>query len=103
MHVVAGLHELFSKQLTPQLQLALRSIKKSQASNASPRVRLPITLQLLQSIRQVLSSQPQSYKNIMLWASCCLAFSDFYVLVSSPPQTLPTTTHLYTCPSKMFP
>ena len=56
MHVVAGLHELFSEQLTPRLQLALRGIKKSQASNASPRVQLPITLQLLQSIKQVLSS-----------------------------------------------
>ena len=44
MHVVAGLHELFSEQLTPQLELALRCIKKFQASNASPEVRLPITL-----------------------------------------------------------
>ena len=75
MHIVAGLHELFSKQLTPRLQLALRGIKKSQAS--SPRIRLPITLHLLQSIKQVLSSQPQSYKNIMLWAACCLAFFGF--------------------------
>ena len=77
MHVVADLHELFSEQLTPRLQLALRSIKKSQASNASPRVRLPITLQLLLSIKQVLSSQPHSYKNIMPWAACCLAFFGF--------------------------
>jgi len=76
MHVIAGLHDLFSEQLTPCLQLVLCGIKKSQASTPS-RVRLPITLELMQNIRQVLFSQPHSYTNIMLWATCCLAFFGF--------------------------
>ena len=77
VHVVAGLHELFIEQLTPRLQLVLRGIKKSQASTSSPRVRLPITLQLMQSINNILSNQPHLYRNIMLWAACCLAFFGF--------------------------
>ena len=77
MHVVAGLHERFSEQLTSRLQLVLRGIKKAQASTSSPRVRLPITLQLIQSIKNILSNQPHLYRNIMLWAACCLAFFGF--------------------------
>jgi len=46
----------------------LRGIKKSQASTPS-RVRLPITLELMQNIKQVLFS--------VLWAACCLAFFGF--------------------------
>ena len=77
MHVVAGLHDVFNKQLTPRLQLVLRGIKKSQALTTLPRARLPITLQIMQSIQQILSNQPHSYRNIMLWAACCLAFFGF--------------------------
>ena len=77
MHVIAGLHKSFSEQLTPRLQLVMRGIKKSQALASPQRIRLPITLQIMQSIKQVLSNQPHSYRNIMLWAACCLEFFGF--------------------------
>ena len=77
MHVSAGLHNLFNAQLTPRLQLTLKGIQKSQASAQPPRVRLPITLQIMGNIKDLLSKQPRSYTNIMIWAACCLAFFAF--------------------------
>jgi len=77
MHIIAGLHNSFNEQLTPRLQLVIRGIKKSQALTTPQRVRLPITLAIMQSIKQRLSDQPHSYSNIMLWAACCLAFFGF--------------------------
>ena len=79
MHVAAGMYSQFSQQLTPRLQLTLKGIQRSQAISSSqpPRQRLPITLQLLQSIYKHLSQQPQHYDNILTWAVCCLAFFGF--------------------------
>ena len=77
MHVMSGLHEHFSQQLTPRLQLTLIGIKRNQAAMSPPRTRLPITLQLLHNIKCLLSQQPSCYDNIMLWAMCCLAFFGF--------------------------
>ena len=77
MHVSMGLHNVFNAQLTPRLQLTLKGIQKSQASTHPPRVRLPITLQIMGSIKALLSKQPHSYTNIMIWAACCLAFFGF--------------------------
>ena len=53
MHVLAGLHEHFSKQLTPRLQLVLRGIKKTQSLTSPPRVHLLITLQIMQHIKSL--------------------------------------------------
>ena len=77
MHVLAELYEHFSKQLTSWVQQVLWGIKKTQAQTSSPRIRLPITLPIMQDIKSLLSQQPHSYKNIMLWAACCLAFFRF--------------------------
>ena len=74
---MSGLHEYFSQQLSPWLQLALTGIKRSQAATSPPRTRLPITLQLMHNLKRLLSQQPSSYDNIMLWATCCLAFCGF--------------------------
>ena len=77
MHVSAGLHTQFNSQLTPRLQLILKGIQRSQATIHPPRVRLPITLQILQSSNDLLINQPHSYTNILIWAACCLAFFGF--------------------------
>ena len=77
MHVSKGLHNQFNQQLTPRIQLILRGIKKHQASTHSPRIRLPITIQILHSIRRLLSQKPRSHANTMLWAACSLAFFGF--------------------------
>ena len=55
----------------------LNGIKISQIASSPPRVRLPITLQLMQKIKNLLLQQPGSYDNIMVWATCCLAFFGF--------------------------
>ena len=55
MHVSMGLHNFFNAQLTPRLQLTLKGIQKNQASIHPPRVRLSITLQIMGSIKALLS------------------------------------------------
>ena len=77
MHVYRGWHNHFNQQLTPRLQLILRGIRKHQSSTHVPRVRLPITVQILHSIRRLLSQKPKSYATTMLWAACSLAFFAF--------------------------
>ncbi|XP_065902345.1 uncharacterized protein [Dysidea avara] len=77
MHVIAGMHSSFKEQLTPRLQLALRSIKRTQTIVTPQRTHLPITLQIKCSIKDCLSQLPCSHSNIMLWAAYCLAFFGF--------------------------
>ena len=77
IHVLSGLHELLRDQFTPWLQLALIGIKRSQAASSPLRTRLPITLQMIQKLKQLFSQLPSSYDNTMLWAPCCLAFFGF--------------------------
>ena len=77
LHVTQGQHSQFSKQLTPRLQQVLKGIKKVKAATTHPRVRRPITLEIMQGIKSVLLSQSHSYQNTMIWAACCLAFFGF--------------------------
>ena len=77
VHVLQGLHNVFSQQLTPRLQIILKGIKKNQAISHPPRVRLPITIHILKQIRGILSRKKSSYSEVMLWATCCLAFFGF--------------------------
>ena len=77
MHVTSGKLQHFNQQLTPRLQQILKGIRKDQAATHSPKVWLPITLQILQDIKRLLSGKPQSYTIIMTWAACCLAFFGF--------------------------
>ena len=76
LHVSAGLHEEFSKQLTPRLELVLKGIKKEKAKSTPPS-RLPITVEIMGSIKAVLARNPTDYDNTLLWAACCLAFFGF--------------------------
>ena len=77
LHVQNGLHASFNKQLTPRLQQVLKGIRKQQAIGCPPRIRRPITIQIMAGIRSVLLGAPHSYHNIMMWAACCLAFFGF--------------------------
>ena len=77
MHLCRDLHDHFSRQLTPRLQLILRGIKKRQACISPTRQRLPVTIQMLHRIRHLLSTRTPSYDNTTLWAMCCLAFFGF--------------------------
>jgi len=76
MHVLLGLHNDLSHQFTPRLQLALVGIKRSQL-DTPPHTKLPITIEIMVKIKQVLSHQPLHHENIMFWAACCVAFFGF--------------------------
>ena len=77
LHVSAGLHDHFSRQMTPRIEQVLKGIKKANSKTATNRIRLPITLEIMQKIRSVLDQEPTNYTNILLWAACCLAFFGF--------------------------
>ena len=77
LHITQGKHSQFSTELTPRLQQVLKGTKKLQAITSHPRVRRPITLEVMQGIKSVLLSQSHCYHNTMIWAACCLAFLVF--------------------------
>ena len=98
MHIIAGMHNSFNEQLTPRLQLVIHSIKKSQALTTPQRVRLPITLEKMWSIKQILSVQPviSCSGQHVAW----LSFFGSSVLVNSLSHVTPTMTHHFTCLSR---
>jgi hypothetical protein len=51
LHVHAGLHEIFSKQLSPRIELVLKGIKRENAKIRPPPTRLPITIDIMGKIR----------------------------------------------------
>ena len=77
LHISAGYHEVFARQLTPRLELVLKGIKRDKAGLSSKLVRLPITIDIMGKIKQNLSLQPKDHTNILLWAACCVAFFGF--------------------------
>ena len=99
MHVSAGLHAQFNSQLTPCLQLLPKGIQRNQGISHSPRACLPITLQIMQSINDLLINQPHSYTNILIWAAWCLAFFDF---IWFSEFTIPSNTS-YDCECHLSP
>ena len=76
LHVTAGLHKEFSDQLTPRLEMVLKGIKKEKSSTA-PRTRLPITVEIMSKVKEILNLKPTEWDNIMMWAACALAFFGF--------------------------
>ena len=65
---------MFNTQSTPRLGQVLQRIKRYQACSRSPTIRLPITIQIMRSIKAVLARDPKDYQTIMMWAACCVAF-----------------------------
>ena len=63
--------------LTPRLQQILKGIQKSQSVTHLPKVRLPITLEMMESIKRLILQMPKTYTNSMIWVACCLAFFGF--------------------------
>ena len=55
MHVTSGKLQYFNQKLTPRLQQNLKGIRKDQAATRPKKVRLPITLPILQDIYQTLA------------------------------------------------
>ena len=42
--------------------------------NHQPKERQPITFQIMEHLHIVLLKHPGNYKDIMIWAACCLAY-----------------------------
>ena len=74
VHVNTGNHVIFAKQLTPRLDLLMRGIRKEKCKTTLQKARLPITMEIMERIKAVLSRTPKDYQCIMLWAVCCTAF-----------------------------
>ena len=89
IHVASGHHSSFNECLSPRLHQVLKGIKKEKAASSPPRVRRPITIQIMEGIKKVLVKQPHDYHNIMMWAACCIAFFGF---LRSSEFTTPSTT-----------
>ena len=51
MHVSAGLHEEFTRQMTLKMELVLRGNKKDAAKSHPQHPRLPITMEIMVSIK----------------------------------------------------
>ena len=62
-HVAAGRHEEFSKQITPRLQQVIKGIQKQQAITSPQRIHRPITIEILEGIRSILSQN--THNNII--------------------------------------
>ena len=77
LHVSAGLHSEFTRELIPKLQLVLTGIKKDKAKGPQPNARLPVTADIMAKIEEVLHRKPHDYDNLTMWAACCLAFFGF--------------------------
>ena len=82
MHVATGQHIIFNQQLTPRLQQVLKGIQRTQAISKAPRIRRPITLDIMKAILNLLLQKDTSYDNTMMWAACSAKaanMSDTYI------------------------
>ena len=66
LHIQSEVLHTFSAQLTPRVEMVLRGIKKAQCDKRSPRVRLPITIEIMYRLKQLLQENPQDYHYLMM-------------------------------------
>ena len=66
LHVTTGMHSFFNLQLTPRLQQVLKGIQKSQSVTLPPKVHLPITIEMMESIKRLIWQTPKTYTNSMI-------------------------------------
>ena len=95
LHVSAGLHEEFSKQLT----LVLKGITEEKAKAASLAVGLPVTIEIMRSTRAVLESNAAQYVTALLWAACYMTFFGFLRCGESTVPSQTSQTVIPTCTS----
>ena len=78
LQIQKSLGNPFANGGMPRLEYVLTGIKRVEAHCGSqPRTRLPITIDIMQKLREVWLSTPLLPDNIMLWAAACTAFFGF--------------------------
>ena len=77
VHVTTGYHAIYDIQSTPRVGRLLKGIHKEKAKTTSPKVRLPITADIMADIKRVLDKQSTTYHDTMMWAACCVASFGF--------------------------
>ena len=70
-HVTAGMHSLFNDSPTPA---GAKRYPKEPNLLSPTRMQLPVTIQIMENILQLLSQRTKSYMNVMTWAAFNLAF-----------------------------
>ena len=74
LQLTTGLLNTFNAHSTPCLAQVLQGISRHQASTMPPTTQLPITIQIMQSIKAALTCNSTDPQNIMMWAACCVYF-----------------------------
>ena len=77
LHVTSGQHLYFTDQLTPRVEQVLRGIKKEQSFRLPMKICLPITIQIMRQIKDLLLQTSHDYKSILMWVVCCTTFFGF--------------------------
>ena len=70
VHVNTGNHVIFDKQDL----LTYERHPQREVQDHPTKTRLPITMEIMEWIKAVLSKTSKDYQYIMLWAVCCTAF-----------------------------
>ena len=73
-HVTTSEATTFDTLITPRLRYVLKGIRRTCTLTHQPRERLPITFHVMKRLHTVFSKHPTSYKDVMNWAACCLAY-----------------------------
>jgi len=73
-HITTTESETSDTLITPWPMYVLKDIRKTCALTCQPRERLPITFSIMKGLHTVFSTQWNDYRNVMIWAACCLAY-----------------------------
>lgn len=78
LQIIQGLGDPFTSSW-PVLEYALRGVKLRQAKSREtrPQKRLPVTMDIMDKLRDFWSKEDKSYDSIMLWAASCMCFYGF--------------------------
>ncbi len=78
LQIIQGLGDPFVLSW-PVLEYALRGVKLRQAKSreTKPKKRLPVTMDIMDKLRDFWRSEGSTYDSIMLWAASCMCFYGF--------------------------
>jgi len=84
----------FDAIITPRLRYVLKGIRKTCTLTHQPKERLPITFSIMKRLYMVFLKYPTSYKDIMIWVACCLAYFRVDEFTTPSPDSFDQSTDL---------